>query len=257
MSDNRPIGVFDSGVGGITVLNECIRLLPNEKFIYFGDTARAPYGNKSKEIIINYAKEIVDFLSKFNIKAIVTACNTESAYALEDMRKQVDCPVLGVIQPGARMAVKITSTKQIAVIATSATVRSKAYSTEIKKLDAECEVLEIACPKFVPLIEDGLVYGEGINIAIREYLGDIKDTSIDTLVLGCTHFPHIEDRIKKFLPNVNIINPANDTALELRNILEAENLLSNARGNVEIFCSQYSEMLEKICNSYEVRVVEI
>lgn len=257
MSDDRPIGVFDSGVGGITVLKECIRLLPNEKFIYFGDTARAPYGNKSKEVIINYAKEIVDFLSKFNIKAIVTACNTESAYALEDMRKQVSCPVIGVIQPGAKEAVNTTFTNKIGVIATNATVKSKAYTYEILKLKPECNIVEIACPDFVPIIEDGILDEDELNSAIKQYLKDVKKTDIDTLVLGCTHFPHIEDRIQRFLPDIKIVNPAYNTALELQQLLKSGNILSDGVGKVEVFCSQYSEMLEKLCSSYEVRVVKI
>ena len=254
MSDNRAIGIFDSGVGGLTVLEECIKILPNEDFIYFGDIARAPYGSKDVETIVGYAKEICKFLIKKDIKAIVVACNTESAYALDEIKSMVNCPVIGVIEPGARNAANESLSKNIAVIATEATIKSKAYTKSINKY-GNFNVVEIACPEFVPIIEDGIKDIASLRLYIKNYLSEIKATNIDTLVMGCTHYPHIEKYIREFLPRIQFINPAKETAKDLLNILGRElRCEKNEKGNITIYCSKKSEILLKLS---QVEPIEI
>ena len=218
---NAPIGVFDSGVGGLTVAREIMRQLPEESIVYFGDTARVPYGSKSKETVISFSRQIVRFLMEKQVKAIVIACNTASAYALSTVAAETDIPVIGVIEPGARTANLTTRNKKIGIIATEGTVRSGTYLKILKEINPELQVFQKACPLFVPLVEEGWLY-DSITVEIADrYLHELLSYGIDTLVLGCTHYPLISRTIHKVVGDgVKLVNPAYEAAKELDIILE-------------------------------------
>ena len=220
------IGVFDSGIGGLTVLKEIRKVLPNEKIFYFGDTARVPYGEKTKELITRYSKEIVEFLLDKEVSAIVVACNTATALALEELKKTFKIPIIGVIKAGAKTAINTTKSGNIGVIGTKATVNSKRYEEEIKKLSENVKVVAKACPLFVPAVEEGILDGKLVDQIIKTYLDDFEK-EIDTLILGCTHYPLLKSAIGKIYTNLNIVDPARETALDLKEILEEKNLLKN------------------------------
>lgn len=222
-----PVGVFDSGVGGLTVAKEIMRQIPNEKIIYFGDTARVPYGSKSRETITKYSGQIVRFLQEQQVKAIVVACNTASAYALDEIEKETDIPMIGVVKPGAKVAVESTKNGKIGVIGTEATVGSRIYSTYINEIDPKVKVMGKACPLFVPLVEEGLWQDPVTDEIATRYLSELIDCDIDTLILGCTHYPLIRSTVGKVMgKNVTLVNPAYETAKELKGLLERENLLN-------------------------------
>lgn len=225
MDKNAPIGVFDSGVGGLTVAREIMRQIPNERIVYFGDTARVPYGSKSKDNIIKFSRQIIRFLQTENIKAIVIACNTASALALDEMQQEFDLPILGVVKPGAKVAVETTVNKRIGLIGTEANIRSGVYTRYIKSLDDEAKVFEKACPLFVPLVEEGWLHDDITLQVASRYLEELKEKDIDTLIMGCTHYPLIRSTIRKVMGDkVNLVNPAYETAIELKNLLERDNL---------------------------------
>lgn len=225
MDKNAPIGVFDSGVGGLTVAREIMRQIPNERIVYFGDTARVPYGSKSKDNIIKFSRQIIRFLQTENVKAIVIACNTASALALDEMQQEFDLPILGVVKPGARVAVETTANKRIGLIGTEANIRSGVYTRYIKSLDDEAKVFEKACPLFVPLVEEGWLHDDITLQVASRYLEELKEKDIDTLIMGCTHYPLIRSTIRKVMGDkVNLVNPAYETAIELKNLLERDNL---------------------------------
>ena len=225
MDKNAPIGVFDSGVGGLTVAREIMRQIPNERIVYFGDTARVPYGSKSKDNIIKFSRQIIRFLQTENVKAIVIACNTASALALDEMQQEVDLPILGVVKPGAKVAVETTANKRIGLIGTEANIRSGVYTRYIKSLDDEAKVFEKACPLFVPLVEEGWLHDDITLQVASRYLEELKEKDIDTLIMGCTHYPLIRSTIRKVMGDkVNLVNPAYETAIELKNLLERDNL---------------------------------
>lgn len=232
MADNisissSPIGVFDSGRGGLTVAREILRQLPNEKIVYFGDTARVPYGSKSKETIIRYSKQIVRFLLTKNVKAIVVACNTASAFALDELEKEFDIPIIGVIKPGAKTAVENTKTKRIGVIGTEGTIRSAIYSEVIHEYDKEAIVLGKACPLFVSLVEEGWLHDTVTDEVANRYLSEFKDRDIDTLIMGCTHYPLLRSTIRKTMgEDVALINPAYETAISLGKLLKDKGIAS-------------------------------
>lgn len=196
---DAPIGVFDSGVGGLTVAREIMRNLPSEKIVYFGDTARVPYGGKSRENIIRYSRQIIHFLMEQQVKAIVIACNTASAFALEAVRDEFDVPILGVIEPGARVAAAETKNKRVGVIGTVGTVDSGIHASYLKKLDPEITVIGKACPLFVPLVEEGWLHDPVTAEVTARYLQEFKDKDVDTLILGCTHYPLIRSVIREFM----------------------------------------------------------
>lgn len=222
-----PIGVFDSGVGGLTVAREIMRQLPNERIVYFGDTARVPYGSKSKNTVIRYSKQILRFLETKEVKAIVVACNTASAFALEELRNATDIPVIGVITPGAKTAVENTKTKRIGVIGTEGTIRSAIYSEVIHEMDKGSIVMGKSCPLFCPLVEEGWLHDTVTEEVAYRYLNEFKHRDIDTLIMGCTHYPLIRSTIRKVMGDeVNLVNPAYETAKSLRELLEKEDLLS-------------------------------
>lgn len=226
--NNAPIGVFDSGVGGLTVAGEIIRQLPDESIVYFGDTARVPYGSKSKDTVIAFSRQIVRFLRTQNVKAIVIACNTASAFALETVAAEVDIPVIGVIEPGARAANETTSNGRIGIIATEGTISSGTYSAVLGRINSSLQVFQKACPLFVPLVEEGLLY-DSVTLEIADrYLYDLLSYDIDTLVLGCTHYPLIRRTIQKVVGDkVTLVNPAYETAKELEHVLVERGLISD------------------------------
>lgn len=227
-----PIGVFDSGVGGLTVVREIMRQLPSENVIYFGDTARVPYGSKSKQTVLKFSRQIVRFLMTKNVKAIVFACNTASALALEDMRDEIQVPVVGVVRPGAKMAVEMTETKNVGIIGTDATIKSGIYTDYIRQLDQDVTVVGKACPLFVPLVEEGFLEDRITDDMVDRYLSELKSYNVDSLVLGCTHYPLIMNPIKRYMGNsVTLVNPAYETAKELKQLLKSEGLLNEKKQN--------------------------
>lgn len=229
MNKNQPIGILDSGLGGLTVVKEIMKQLPNEQLIYVGDTVRCPYGPRSKEEVTQFTFEIIDFLMTYNVKAIVIACNTATAYALEDAKKEIDIPIVGVIKPGSIAAIRNSKQERIGVIGTIGTISSKAYEKTLKKIDCNCEVIEVACPTLVPLVESNVKYSEDyIMNVVSEALYPLKDKDIDALILGCTHYPIISEYIQRAVgDNIILISSAEETAKELSLILENEKLIKS------------------------------
>jgi len=223
-----PIGVFDSGIGGLTVLAKLKKYLPNETFFYLGDTARVPYGTRSPETVIRYARSCSHFLINRGIKILVIACNTASSQALPMLEKEADIPILGVVEPGALSAVKTTKNKQVAVIGTEGTIASQSYVKHIKKIDPSINVISKACPLFVPLVEEGWTKGNIPFLVAKQYLKPIIDKGIDTLLLGCTHYPLLIPIIKKVIENkkIKIIDSAEETAKAVFEILQNHNMLN-------------------------------
>ncbi|MCB9772606.1 MAG: glutamate racemase [Candidatus Omnitrophica bacterium] len=220
-SKSHPIGVFDSGLGGLTVVKALMRRLPNEDIVYFGDTARVPYGTKSRESIIRFSKENVAILLKQQVKMIVIACNSSSSHALAALHEIYDVPIIGVIEPGCRAAVKATKNKKIGIIATPATINSYAYLQEIARLDSTIKVLGQACPLFVPLIEEGWLT-KPVTVAIaKEYCKQLRHSLIDTLILGCTHYPLLKPTLRKVLgAKVKLVDSAEEVVHDVKDVLE-------------------------------------
>ncbi len=230
MEDLRyaPIGVFDSGVGGLTVAREIVRQIPGERILYFGDTARVPYGNKSQDTIIRFSRQIVHFLQTKGVKAIVVACNTASALALETIAPELDIPVIGVVIPGARVAAESTKNGKVGVIATKSTIDSGLYTRVITEMNPSVSVYGKACTLFVPLVEEGWLSDPVTVEVARRYLEPLLETGIDTLVMGCTHYPLLRDTLAQVLgEQVLLINPAYETARELKHLLEREDLIND------------------------------
>lgn len=261
---DAPVGVFDSGVGGLTVAREIMRNLPSEKIVYFGDTARVPYGNKSKDTIIHYCRQIIHFLQEQEVKAIVIACNTASAFALEEVKDLVDIPVIGVIEAGAKVAAAETKNKRVGVIATEGTIGSQIHASLLKTLDPEIQVLGKACPLFVPLAEEGW-YHDPVTLEVaRRYLQEMKEQEVDTLILGCTHYPLLRSTIREVMgEGVRLVNPAYETALELGNVLKEHGLLSNGTGQEEFpyrfYVSDLADKFKTFANSilpYDVEMTQ-
>ena len=259
-----PVGVFDSGIGGLTVAREIMRNLPSEKIVYFGDTARLPYGNKSKETIIRFSRQIVRFLMKQDVKAIVIACNTASAFALDTLKKEFDIPIIGVIDAGAEVAASVTKNHRIGVIGTVGTIGSGIHAEYLHRLDPRIEVVGKACPLFVPLAEEGWLNDPVTEAVAHRYLDDLKKKDIDTLILGCTHYPLLRSLIGNVMgSHVRLVNPAYETALELRNLLTEKDLLSKTPGEEEFpyrfFVSDLAEEFKKFANSilpYDVEMTQ-
>lgn len=227
---NKPIGVFDSGIGGLTVVKELIRLLPNEKIVYFGDTARVPYGIKSKQTIVKFSLENILFLLKQNVKTIVVACNTASSAALPILKRHFKIPIIGVIAPGVKEAVYATRNKRIGVIATKATVNSRAYERQIKRINSSIKVFNQACPLLVPLAEEGWAHQKATYDIASFYLNPFKKSKIDTLILGCTHYPLLKSVFKQILGSrVRLIDSAQQVAYETKEALANEGLLNSKR----------------------------
>jgi len=210
------IGVFDSGIGGLTVLHEIIKTLPKENTVYLGDTARAPYGTKSVETVLRYSFETSQFLVEKGVKIVVVACNTSTAVALSQLKEKLTVPVIGVIAPGVRRAIKSTKNKKVGIIGTEATIQSGAYTQALKEADPKIEVYSRACPLFVPLVEEGWTDNAVVEMTVNAYLGGFKQSGIDTLILGCTHYPLLKKAIRKFMgPSVRLVDSAEETAKEV------------------------------------------
>ena len=250
-----PVGVFDSGVGGLTVVREIMRQIPNERIVYFGDTARVPYGGKSKEIVTKYSRQIVRFLKTQNVKAIVIACNTASAYALEQIEKEIDIPIIGVVKPGARTAAEATKNGKIGVIATEGTIQSEIYTHYIKELNSFAQVKAKACPLFVPLVEEGLLEDPVTDEIAQRYLSVLIDSGIDTLILGCTHYPLIRSTVGKVMgEGVTLVNPAYETAIELKQLLKDKKILREEKpalgtNQYQFFVSDGAEKFQHFANT--------
>lgn len=250
MRDN-PIGVFDSGVGGLTVAKEIMNQLPNENIVYFGDTARVPYGSKSKETIITFSRQITDFLRTKNVKAIVVACNTASALAVEVLKQENDIPIIGVVEPGAKTASATTINQKIGVIGTEATVNSGIYSQYLRKNNPDVQVYSKACPLFVPLVEENWLY-DSVTIEIAErYLSELIGYGIDTLVLGCTHYPLLRHTLRKVVGDkVRLVNPAYETAITLKRVLEKNQLNRLSKENDhKFYVSDGAEKFKAFANT--------
>lgn len=218
--DNRSIGVFDSGLGGLTAVKEFINLLPDESIVYFGDTSRVPYGTRSKETIIKYTHSDINFLLSQNVKMIVIACGTASSAALPQINREFDVPIIGVVDSGANAAVKATKNRKIGVIGTSATIRSGAYTRYIKQADSSIQTFEKACPLFVPLVENGHFDTPVVRLVIEEYLEDIRNAGVDTLIMGCTHYPLLKKAISEYMgSSVTLISPGEEAVKYIKTIM--------------------------------------
>ena len=226
--DNRPIGVFDSGVGGLTVVKQLMKKLPSENIIYFGDTARIPYGTKSEEIVRRFALEDSFFLLEKNVKIVVVACNTASSVAVSMLQTILDVPVIGVIEPGAEAAVRNSRNRKIGVIGTAATIRSSSYRKKVLQSSNKAQVISQACPLFVSLVEEGWIEDEATILIARRYLQTMIENHVDTLILGCTHYPLLKNTIQKVLgDNVRLIDSGVETAITVAKILEEKSMLAN------------------------------
>jgi len=226
-----PIGVFDSGIGGLTVVHELMRQLPHERIIYFGDTARVPYGPKSPDTVRRYSREIADFLVAQGVKAVVVACNTATAHALPTLRGDLPVPVVGVVDPGARAAVAASASGRIGVIGTMGTINSGAYERAIRAITPDATITTRACPLFVPLVEEGWTEHEATRVVAREYLEPMARANVDALVLGCTHYPLLKPLIAEVLGSrVRLIDSAEETAAETGRVLERLDLCARPGG---------------------------
>lgn len=255
LQKEAPIGVFDSGVGGLTVFREIMRQIPNEKIIYFGDTARVPYGSKSRETVTRYSEQIVRFLRTFQVKTIVVACNTASACALDTLEQDIDIPIIDVVKPGAKAAAEATHNGRVGVIATEATIGSQIYTEYIKKLNKNVTIYGKACPLFVPLVEEGLLQDPVTDEIARRYLTELIDIDIDTLILGCTHYPLIRSTLGRIMgEGVTLVNPAYETALELKEMLISLELLNDENPGLgsnqyRFYVSDKAEKFVRFANS--------
>lgn len=250
----RPIGVFDSGLGGLTALSALHKELPTEDLIYFGDTARVPYGSKSRETVIHYSLEILDFLLERDVKMVVAACNTASSYALEAMREKSPVPVLGVVQPGVDALVDVMKhdvkkPARAAVIATRSTVKSGYYEEVLSKTAPEFHLFAKACPLLVPMIEEGFSGKALADLVIREYLDEIHREGIEHVILGCTHYPLIKDVVKRLYPEMILVDSSIEIARSVGRKLASENLLkeesdgAGERGKIHLFVSDITDSL--------------
>lgn len=255
MERQAPIGVFDSGVGGLTVAREIMRQIPNERIVYFGDTARVPYGSKSKETVIKYSRQIIRFLQTEGVKAIVIACNTASAFAIETMQEEFDLPIIGVVKPGAKMAAETTTNGRIGLIGTEGTIASGVYTQFIRAYRPDVEVIGKPCPLFVPLVEERMLHDTITDQVAQRYLDGLKEKDIDTLIMGCTHYPLIRSTIRKVMgEEVNLVNPAYETAIELKRVLDQKNLaniceVDSPSSMYRFYVSDAAEKFKEFANS--------
>ncbi len=247
--DKRAIGVFDSGVGGLTVVKQLMKVMPDEKIIYFGDTARVPYGNKSKETVTRFSRQIINFLLTKDVKAVVIACNTVSSNCLDTLKNEYDIPLFGVVTPGATEAANATKNKKVGVIGTLATIRSGAYEKSIKQMDNNIEVYSKPCPLFVPLAEEGFTDCEISTLVAKEYLKDITKYNVDTVLLGCTHYPLLKKCIGEVIGmDIKLIDPAFATAVSVKNYLTQNNMFSTDKNpNHEFYVSDTTPTFDRIC----------
>ncbi|HOU36188.1 MAG TPA: glutamate racemase [Candidatus Omnitrophota bacterium] len=254
----QPIGVFDSGVGGLTVVKELVEQMPHEDIVYFGDTARVPYGIKSKETVIKFSIENILYLLSHDVKLICVACNTDSSLALPVIRHHFKVPIVGVLTPAVREAVYATQNKRIGVIGTHGTIKSRAYENEIKQLDPSVKVFAQACPLFVPFVEEGWTSGKVVEEVARTYLQPLRDNRVDTLILGCTHYPVLKDVIRRAMgPRVVLIDSAKQVAIEVKKILASESLIGKPRrGRHRFFVSDNPQWFTGLASRFLGRRID-
>ncbi len=239
------IGIFDSGIGGLTVFKEIDKSFPKANLYYIGDTARVPYGNKSEETIIRYSLELSEFLVKnFKVDVIVVACNTASSYAVDKIKNYLKIPVIDVITPGVLTAVTTTKNGKIGVIGTQATIRSKSYEKKLKELNPDFEVYSNACPLFVPLVEEGKIKGKITRLIIEDYLKNLVEKDIDTLILGCTHYPLLKEEISSLYPDINIV----DSSALISDFIKKLNIFNEKNGERRVFITDSSPSFETLKN---------
>lgn len=250
--DNRPIGIFDSGIGGLTVVNAINKILPNESICYVGDTARVPYGNKSKNNIKKFSKQITNWLLKQDCKIIIVACNTASALALNYLKCSLSIPIIGVIDPGVNWALSNTKNKKIGVIGTRATINSDIYSKKLYKSDKEVLVFSKACPLFVPLVEEGLISGDIPLLLAKFYLTELRKIKIDTLILGCTHYPLLNKVISDVLDSsIKLVDSSLATSDVVNNMLKNNNMLSSdKKGEINCFVTDHIGNFKAVANRF-------
>lgn len=250
----QPIGVFDSGLGGISVVRAIIDLLPHEHLIYFGDTARVPYGSKSEDTVIRFAHQISSFLREKQVKMIVVACNTASAVALESLQQSFSIPIVGVIEPGSEAAVKSSKHKRIGVIGTASTIRSGAYRAAIRALDPEIWVTDQACPLLVPLVEEDWPHDGVVKQVLESYLSSFKAQNPDSLILGCTHYPYLKSIIQEVMgPSVRLVDSGEETATRVQQVLEKMGLLNESNGDPgrhKFYVSDFPQKFEETASRF-------
>lgn len=251
MNPNSPIGVFDSGLGGLTILTEVRRLLPRERLIYFGDTANVPYGAKSPQTVTRLALAAARFLEQKGVKLIIVACNTASAFALKELQKQISVPVVGVIIPGAQKAVQTSKTGRIAVIGTEGTVKSDAYRKQILSINPRLHVTQTACPLFVPIVEEGWAHKPLAEMAAREYLASVQKSGADTLILGCTHYPVLKKVIARVLgKQVKLVDSARTLAQYVKEHLTQTQLMRRTgKGSLCVYASDRPERFKRLAKN--------
>ncbi len=252
---NNAIGIFDSGVGGLTVMKEVIKALPNENIVYFGDTARVPYGSKSTQTVINFSTQIVKFLLEKNVKIIVLACNTVSSNAYETLKSQFDIPIIEVVSMGVN---SVGESKKVGVIGTESTISSGAYERKLKEKDKNIKVYQKPCPLFVPLVEEGWVKESVTKDICQIYMKDFIEKQVDSIVLGCTHYPLLEKVIQEVVGDIKVINPAKTTADFVKYYLEKSDLLTNnkSNGTYKLYTSDHTEKFDKICSNILCKVTD-
>ena len=250
--DNRPIGVFDSGIGGLTVVKSLIHFLPEENIFYVGDTARVPYGNKSTERIKQYSEQIVEWLINSDCKMIIIACNTASSVAINHLKKKYSVPIIGVIQPGAEYATRVTKNKIIAILGTHKTIKSDAYGKKIKLIDSTIKVVNKSCPLFVPLVEEGWIDGNIPLLVAKFYFEDLIKSNPDTVILGCTHYPLLKKTIKKVLgDNIKLVDSGLATSNKVINVLNENSLnAGDGRGRYRFFVTDSPEIFQKSVSKF-------
>lgn len=262
--DNRCIGVFDSGLGGLTMVREMMNIMPSESVVYFGDTGRVPYGTKSNHTIKKYTESDISFLMQFDLKMLVAACGTVSAIALPHLKNRYEIPLIGVVEAAANAAVKATKNNKIGIIGTQGTIKSECYSKLIASKNPNILTVSRACPLFVPLVEHDYAEKPATLLIAEDYLGEIRDSGVDTLIMGCTHYPHLEGVIKKIMGSgVTLINPSRETAEYIKKYLKENELLSNgkkpeyrffASDDVENFALLGSKFLQRPLGSDVLKV---
>lgn len=265
MNPQNPIGIFDSGIGGLTVYRAIRKILPLEDLIYLGDTARVPYGTKSEATVQRYARQNVEWLIQHDVKMVVVACNTASAFALNALQAEFSIPIVGVIKPGVKAAIQKTKRERIGVIGTAGTVHSEAYTQEIKKMLPNAYIVSRACPLFVPLVEEGRLSGRITDDIAKEYLSPFRKERIDTLILGCTHYPLLKPAIRKMMSAVTLIDSAEATAKETLRLLKEKRMLGSMvqKGESRIYVTDLPNGFKKVAQIFlknsipEVAIAEI
>jgi len=252
--NQRPIGVFDSGLGGLTAVRQLRRLMPSENIIYFGDTARVPYGNRSRETLLKYARQDLAFLRSFALKAVVIACGTVSSNCLEEMQAESEIPIIGVVEPAVRRAAELSRARRVGLVATRASVGSGAYERAFHRLDPSLEVYSLACPLFVPLVEEGRCRPGDVVIetVAEEYLSSLRERGIDTLVLGCTHYPLLADVIGNAMgPGVALVDAGAESARACQALLtDRDALASRAEGAAQFYTSDRARDFQRLASLF-------